>query len=151
MYFHKEYDFLSNFYPCKDGTTVEHRYQAAKATYPYEYEMIMKCETAGKAKRMGKEITIRKDWKAIKYDVMKSLVFYKFLSDPELGEKLCKIKEDIVEDNNWHDNDYGNCKCEACTEIEGKNWLGEILTEVRSIIKNAKESEMIDAFDINTL
>ena len=151
MYFHKEFDFLSNFYPCKDGTTVEHRYQAAKAMYPHEYEMVMKAETAGRAKRMGREITIRKDWKIIKYDVMKSLVFYKFLSDPELGEKLCKIKEDIIEHNVWHDNEWGQCTCENCAEIEGKNMLGEILMEVRSIIKNAKASEMIDAFDINTL
>jgi ribA/ribD-fused uncharacterized protein len=151
MIFHKEYDFLSNFYICKDGTTVEHRYQAAKSTYPYEYDMIIKAETAGRAKRLGQQIVIRKDWKSIKYDVMKSLVFYKFLSDPELGEKLCKIKEDIIEHNTWHDNEWGDCTCEACTEIEGRNWLGEILMEVRTIIKNAKASEMEDAFDVDEL
>lgn len=151
MLFKNEYEFLSNFYPCKDGTTVEHRYQAAKASTPYEYEIIMKAPTAGRAKRLGKQIKMRKDWNAIKYEVMRSLVFYKFLSDPELGEKLCKIKEDIVEDNTWHDQEWGNCLCDECKEIEGKNCLGEILMEVRSIIKNSKTSEMADVFDINSL
>jgi len=151
MFFKDEYEFLSNFHTCKDGTTTEHRYQAAKASNPYEHEMILKSPTAGRAKRLGQEIKKRKDWEPIKYEVMRSLVFYKFLSDIELGEKLCKIKEDIVEHNTWHDNTFGDCVCDDCSDIEGRNWLGEILTEVRSILINAKESEMIDAFDVDTL
>lgn len=151
MLFHKEYEFLSNFYREQDNSTVEHRYQAAKATNSGDYNMIMMATSPSEAKRLGRQIKVRCDWKLIKYDVMKSLVMFKFLSDPELGKRLTKVHDDIVEENFHHDNLWGNCICEACTEIEGKNWLGEILTEVRSIVINAVPVEMDNEFDINNI
>jgi hypothetical protein len=36
-----------------------------------------------------------------------------------------------LEGNNWHDNTWGNCLCDKCKGIEGKNLLGNILMQVR--------------------
>lgn len=151
MLFHKEYDFLSNFYREQDNSTVEHRYQAAKATNTGDYMMIMQTPTPADAKRLGRQIKCREDWKYIKYDVMKSLVMFKFLADPTLGAKLRKIQEEIVETNHWHDNEWGDCTCEACADVEGKNHLGQILMEVRDVVRNAVPVKMDNEFDINSL
>ena len=59
---------------------------------------------------------------------------------PELAEKLLKDTRDryIEEGNNWHDNYWGNCSCEKCEKIIGKNMLGKILMRIRTDIKNQK-------------
>ena len=132
MNFRKEYNFLSNFYPAKvtyeDITypSVEHAFVAAKTLDLEERKPILSM-TASQAKRYGRTVTPRKDWKNYRLLIMAWLVTQKFEST-WLAKKLMLITKPIVEDNYWHDNFWGNC--EHCPGT-GRNELGHILTQIR--------------------
>lgn len=139
--FDKEYAFLSNFYPSPitDGNlifpTVEHMFQAAKTLNIKEYEEIAAADTPGHAKRLGRKVTLREDWEKVKDDMMYQALWLKF-SIPELREKLLATgDEELVEGTTWHDNEWGNCTCEKCANIVGKNKLGKMLMKIREEIK----------------
>lgn len=132
-----KYEFLSNFYAHPfmfDGKiypTAEHAFQAMKATNEHDRQLIADAETPGKAKRLGRKITLRSDWEDIKYTVMLDIVRAKF-AIPELGQMLIDTwPADLIEGTTWHDNTWGNCSCDRCKNIEGKNYLGQILMSVR--------------------
>jgi ribA/ribD-fused uncharacterized protein len=138
--FFKEYRFLSNFWPAKtlyDGEiypTSEHAYQASKTLNLEEREIIRNAKTPEESKKMGKSIRIRKDFDRIKINLMRSIVFSKFMNNKELRKKLLKTGEEIlVEKNHWNDKFWGECNG------EGKNNLGKILMSVREKIKSLKE------------
>lgn len=61
---------------------------------------------------------------------MTELIFIKF-STKELSSMLLSVKEDIVENNTWHDNFWGVCTCLRCNG-RGANVLGIILSKVRN-------------------
>jgi len=152
--FSGKYEFLSNFSRDRDGLTVEHRYQAAKAALDSQFTEILESDSPGKAKRLGQKAMIRPDWEQAKYWIMHSLVMYKFISDPKLMEKLLETGDaELIEGNTWHDLVWGNCTCEKCSDKEGKNWLGEILTDVRNYVRMVSviPSKHEDINDINTL
>ncbi len=152
--FENEYEFLSNFYVEQSGKTLEHYYQAAKAKNTKDYMTVFNTESPGKAKRKGRNIQCRENWEQAKYWIMHSLVMFKFLSDPILMEKLINTKDkEIIEINRHHDNIWGDCICDRCKEKEGKNWLGEILTDVRNYVRMVSviPSKHEDINDINTL
>lgn len=137
--FDGEYRWLSNFYhsPFRSGTnvwpTVEHYYQAYKATNPDDFYMIKNAPTAGKAKRLGAKIELNKDWEETKYYFMVHGVYLKFEQNEDLRNKLLATQGiELIEGNNWHDNYWGNCTCEQCKDIEGQNILGKILMEIRN-------------------
>lgn len=140
--FKGEYSFLSNFYPAivqYEGLsypTVEHAYQASKST-EFFFRKLLAClpaKKAGVAKQRGRTIRLRKDWDEIKIDVMFELLCDKF-KKPEFKDRLLATKgAKLVEGNYWHDNIWGDCLCKKCSNIEGQNWLGRLLTEVRSQI-----------------
>lgn len=141
--FNREYAFLSNFYPSPitDGNlifpTVEHMFQAAKTISIEEYEEIAAADTPGQAKRLGRKITLRDDWEKVKDEIMYNALYLKF-SIPELCEKLLATgNEELVEGNIWHDNTWGNCTCDRCKDIEGKNKLGKLLMQVREEIRSS--------------
>ncbi len=133
------YYFLSNFYmhplfyKGKEYRSVEHAYQACKADNEAEHEYIRNLDTAGKAKRAGRNVKMREDWEFIKIELMFDLLKTKF-RDKELAKQLLETGDDIlIEGNYWHDNFWGDCTCEACKDIEGKNMLGKLLMKVRDI------------------
>lgn len=135
--FDEDFAFLSNFYPSpiKDGDltypTVEHYFQAMKTTDKYGRRLVAVASTPGKAKRIGRNLRLRRDWEDIKYDVMKEAIHMKF-QDVELRKKLKATGDAYLEEGNtWHDNIWGNCHCEKCKDIQGTNWLGTILMEER--------------------
>lgn len=140
MHFHKEYDFLSNFYPCiietKNYTfpTVEHAYQAAKTLKREEKILISKTKTPGKAKALGKSLTLRKDWEIVKIPLMTKFLYLKF-NDPILKDKLLNVSEEIIEHNYWHDNFWGKCICTKCVNKKSFNILGRILSMIKDTSK----------------
>lgn len=138
--FEGEFEFLSNFYSViivhdeKLWKTSEHLFQSMKTVNPFQKDFIFQAPTPGQAKRRGKQVPLRKDWEYIKRDVMKLVVVKKFLQNPKLLEKLLNTGNALlIEGNNWHDNEWGNCACDSCKDIEGKNMLGKILMEIRDI------------------
>lgn len=136
--FDGDYAFLSNFFekPFEyDGLvykTAEHAFQAAKCCNIYDKRLIMNAATPGQAKRLGRRIQLRSDWEDVKEIIMHDIVASKFGLDEELSAMLvATAPEELVEGNYWHDNTWGNCTCERCKSIEGKNYLGKILMSVR--------------------
>jgi len=124
--------FLSNFYPVPimlEGNvylSLEHAFQAAKTADPLEQQKIREMLTPGKAKRAGRQVTLRSNWEQIKLRVMLALVRQKF-GHPELGKKLLATgNKELIEGNNWGDTFWGVCK------EKGENHLGKILMKVRS-------------------
>ena len=136
--FDGKYAFLSNFYHApfiNDGIeypTNEHFFQAMKTLDQEERKKIAAAATPGKAKRMGRQVQLRKDWEEVKYTVMRVGVERKFDAHPELASKLIATNDCIlIEGNSWHDNTWGSCFCSKCAPIAGQNWLGEILMNRR--------------------
>ncbi len=126
--FSGEYAFLSNFYPSDlDGfPTVEHAFQALKATTPEDMEYIRTCKTPGEAKRAGRKIKIKSGWNDIRFSIMQVLVFKKF-QDEELKQKLLSTGDaELIEGNTWHDTFWG-----VCNGV-GENNLGKILMQARN-------------------
>ena len=126
-----KYRFLSNFYPVKikhDGLTypsVEHYFQANKTLNMTKRKEIAAAKSAAIAKKMGRNLTLRKDWEIIKDTVMLHGVFLKF-SNTDLQNKLKETyPHELIEENTWGDTYWG-----VCGGI-GKNMLGKILMIVR--------------------
>lgn len=138
--FEGDFAFLSNFdnSPFELGgityPTVEHWFQAWKTRDPNTHLAIAAATTPGKAKRMGRHVELRPDWEQIKVDVMRDGLRHKF-SDPTLRDKLLATgDEELMEGNTWHDNTWGNCVCQKCQNIPGRNMLGMLLMELRKEI-----------------
>lgn len=133
MKFRNQFFFLSNFYPIDvyGYPSVEHAYQAAKTLDKQKRAEIRRARSAAEAKRLGRNNPVRPDWEEIKVEVMETLVQRKF-ENPELRAKLNKVEGDIVEENYWHDNFWGNCGCNRCTECTGENHLGVLLMRIRA-------------------
>lgn len=133
--FSGKYEFLSNFY-CSPVTyegitypTVEHAFQAAKTFDVTERRRISEMKTPGMAKRAGRRVLLRKDWEAVKFDIMKTLVTQKF-EDEKLKQLLLDTgDEELIEGNTWHDTCWG-----VCNGV-GQNNLGKILMSVRKHYK----------------
>ena len=133
--FDGEYRFLSNFSPSEvtlDGETyptVEHAFQAAKTFDLEEREQVRRAPTPAAAKKLGRRVTLRRDWQTVKIGIMKDLVREKF-QKPELAEKLLATGDDVlIEENWWNDQFWGVSKG------RGKNHLGRILMEVRTELR----------------
>lgn len=146
-----EYDFLSNFHPSEIpwtstqgfvpgatlAPTVEHAYQAEKATTHHDYYRIITATQPGTAKRIGQTIKLRPDWEVAKFNVMRMALRSKF-SIPHLQEQLLATGDRwLKEGNSWHDDIWGDCTCEEHRYVAGQNHLGRMLMEVRLEIRKA--------------
>ena len=85
--------------------------------------------TVREAKKLGKKVKLRSDLENVKVKIMCNLVFQKFNNSEYLRTRLLIVQDKIIEENFWHDNFLGICKCGRCTG--GYNMLGNILQEVR--------------------
>ena len=134
------YAFLSNFYysPISyegvEYPTVEHAFQAAKVLDMTKRFEIANLPTPGAAKRVGRQVDLRKDWEEVKIDVMRECLKEKF-KNPELFAALVATgDEELVEGNYWHDNFWGVCSCER-SNGQGQNHLGKLLMELRTELR----------------
>jgi predicted NAD-dependent protein-ADP-ribosyltransferase YbiA (DUF1768 family) len=69
-HFRGQYDFLSNFYVYDGNKSLEHYYQAAKASNVRDYLQIISAKSAAEAKRLGAKIQMRQEWNNIKLTIM---------------------------------------------------------------------------------
>jgi len=135
--FKNEHSFLSNFYVSPfmfkgiEAQTTENLYQALKTERECDRINILKASTPGKAKMMGRNVSLRDNWDDIKERIMLMCLKIKF-ADEKLFYMLINTGDVLlVEGNWWHDNFWGNCKCDKCKNIEGKNVLGNLLMGIR--------------------
>jgi len=133
--FTRQYEFLSNFYPChiefegKSYNSVEHAYQAAKTTDPQKKEEI-RAVGPRHAKKLGKTVPLRSDWESIKMDIMHYLLQQKFKTGSPLADLLLQTgTQDLIEGNAWGDRFWGQTKSGG--KWVGKNHLGRLLMLVR--------------------
>lgn len=140
--FDKEYAFLSNFYMCnvtyKDVTYTnsEAAFHAQKTLDPLEQQKFAKLNPS-EAKKLGRKVTLRGDWEAIKDDVMYDVCFAKFSQNSDLREKLLATGDEYLEEGTyWHDNCWGNCYCDKCKDVAGENRLGKILMRIREELRD---------------
>ena len=139
--FKDEYGFLSNFYPCAiyhDGLEykcVEAAFQAAKCAYIGDRAGFTALGP-GEAKKLGRTVTLRKDWEDVKLFIMAELLAIKFAFNPKLMDMLRDTSNaELIEGNSWHDNFWGSCSCQKCKSAPKHNNLGKLLMVVRG---NAK-------------
>lgn len=135
--FRGQYGFLSNFYPCNieyQGLiyhSLENAFQAAKTTNHLLRQQFL--QSSSEAKRLGRAITIRKDWDEVKLGIMTTLVRYKFEKDPLKRILLATGDCYIEETNTWKDTYWG-----VCNGV-GENHLGIILMNIREDLNTFRE------------
>ncbi|MGW3202292.1 NADAR family protein [Streptomyces sp. NPDC001118] len=139
--FDGEHRFLSNFHVAPievhlglleaesiRATSAEHAFQALKTTDPDERAAVLACETPGRAKRMGRKVTMRADWDDLRLFVMEMVVRGKFL-DPALADLLVATGDaQLVEGNTWGDRFWGVDLADG----RGLNVLGLTLMKERA-------------------
>jgi N-glycosidase YbiA len=132
--FSGDYKFLSNFYPCKvklddvEYPSVEHAYQAAKTLDTDDRRAFHEhpLPTAAQSKKLGKALSLRRDWESVKLNVMEALLMQKF-ADSELRKQLNDTGTlKLVEGNYWGDSFWG-----VDHKKGGKNHLGRLLMKIR--------------------
>lgn len=138
--FRGEYFFLSNFsnYGFElEGVyykTVEHYFQAQKCINEQEFQQIVNAKTPALARKLGRKVSLRKDWPEVKEEIMMKGVRAKFTQNPKAKELLLKTGDaELIEGNTWGDSFWGVCNG------KGKNKLGKILMEIRKELKEVKE------------
>ena len=134
--FTRDYHFLSNFSnsPIKMG---EYTFLNGEAAFQSFKDLSRMGEfqnlNPSEAKKLGRKVKLREDWESIKYDIMYQVVLAKFSQNEDLKIKLLDTGEAFLEEGTlWHDNCWGNCRCNKCKDIVGKNYLGQILMRVRN-------------------
>ncbi len=127
------YFFLSNMYPYSAiGKSVEHYFQAAKATSAEDYQYVVDAVNGYQARMRGKRILIRNDWPESKQDVMYNELEMKFYNYPNVQKMLLDTgNEQLVEGNNWGDRYWGV----DLKTGNGKNILGEMLMNIREELR----------------
>jgi ribA/ribD-fused uncharacterized protein len=139
-----EFGQFSNFaaFPIQmDGErwpTTEHYFQAQKFEDETYRQKIRKAHSPMLAARLGRDRKqkLRRDWEAVKVEIMRQAVRAKFSQHEQLRELLlstgeAKIAEHTENDNYWGDGGDGS----------GKNMLGRILMQLREEWRAERGSE----------
>jgi ribA/ribD-fused uncharacterized protein len=135
--FEGQYWWLSNFYPCMvtdsrgfEYASVEHAYQAAKASTEAERARIASATSAAVAKRRAAKLVLAPDWPDRKIAVMRELLRSKFAPGSELADKLLATGDaELVEGNDWEDTFWGKY------QGAGENHMGKLLMELRASLR----------------
>lgn len=139
----EEYGCFSNF--SKHGfeldgkfwPTSEHYFQAQKFVGSNFEEEVRLAKTPMEAAKMGRDRNkpLRQDWEQVKDELMKKAVLLKFRTHEDIRNILISTgNEEIVEQTS--DDYYWGCG----TNGTGKNMLGKILMEVRTILGDNQQT-----------
>ena len=141
--FEGEYACFHNYFMCKvifdeqDFRNSEAAYQAQKYA-KQKSRNIYRTMAPSTAHLRGQKIKpLRPKWDEVKDELMHKVVFEKFYQNEKIRDILLSTgDEEIINENDYHDNYWGVCTCEKCREenIEGQNKLGKILMQVREEI-----------------
>lgn len=135
--FDGKYRFLSNFssHSIKIGghtyKTAEHAFQAHKTNDAAQRGLVRQQPTPGRAKYVGRRVTLIKDWEDRKVDIMEMIVGMKFTQNLEARKALLETGDaKLIEGNTWGDTFWGVCRG------RGNNELGKILMRVRESFRH---------------
>src|SRR4028118_1128331 len=129
---------FSNFSPHGfelDGVywhTSEHYFQAQKFVGTPHADQIREVRTPKDAARIGRDRKhpLRQDWEQAKDDIMRKAVLRKFETHADIREVLLSTGDKPIVENAPGDY-YWGCGADG----SGKNMLGQILMEVREILR----------------
>lgn len=112
--------------------TSEHYFQAQKFAGTPHAEQIRQVNNPKDAARMGRDRKrpLRPDWETVKDDIMRRAVLKKFQTHDEIREILLGTGEEELVENAPGDYYWGCGK-----DGSGQNKLGQILMEVREILR----------------
>ena len=112
--------------------TTEHYFQAQKFPETEHCQEIRQAKTPKDAAKMGRERfrPLRKDWEQVKDDIMRKAVLCKFETHADIREILLATGDEEIVENAPGDYYWGCGK-----DGSGKNMLGQILMEVREILR----------------
>lgn len=133
------YPEFSNFHPSPfilDGLkweTVEHYFQAQKATSNHQREMIRLARTPDIAKRFGRECELRKDWNEVKVDVMFNACIAKYQQNPDLLKILLDTGNAVLHEDSPYDFIWG---WRSRQGDQGLDLLGKVLMRVRKELRD---------------
>lgn len=116
-------------------TTSEHYFQAQKFVGTPHLEQIRVVKTPRDAARMGRDRKrpLRPDWEQVKDDIMRKAVLRKFEIHADIREVLLSTEKLLIVENAPRDYYWGCGK-----DGSGKNMLGQILMEVRAILRDVQ-------------
>lgn len=131
--FFGKYHFLSNFHMAPvtyNGlcfTSNEAAFQAQKC--PARAKEFMHLNPS-EAKRLGRHVSLRRDWENVKVGIMQDIVYAKFSQNPDLTILLLSTgNASLFEENNWGDRTWG------VVHGQGTNYLGKILETTRAQLR----------------
>jgi hypothetical protein len=116
--------------------TSEHYFQAQKFVGTPHADQIRQVKTPKDAARMGRERSrpLRPDWAQVKDDIMRKAVLRKFETHADIREELLSTGDELIVENAPGDY-YWGCGADG----SGKNMLGQILVEVREILRHSNQ------------
>lgn len=112
--------------------SVEHFYQAMKSQTALERLSIQTLKTPGEAKKAGRNVSLRSDWEAVKLQVMRAGLRYKFAPGTLEAEFLTSTTGMLTEGNWWSDTYWGV----DINSGKGQNWLGWLLLAQREFLNS---------------
>jgi len=141
MEFRDKYAFLSNMYSCPihyKGETfpcIETAFQWEKCADVNEQEKFINNKgyfvNGFVARKLGRQVKLRDDWKYARLTVMYDLLEEKFCRNEKLRQALKDTGNIwIQEDNDWGDTFWG-----VCNGV-GENMLGKMIMEIRQNIQD---------------
>ena len=139
--FSGKYDFLDNSYhfPFEYEGVWYDNAEAAFQSTRLEHRKLFSHLSGILARKFGHRFSGDKDWERDKDRIMFSVLLKKF-SNPSLKKKLLDTDNALlVYGNTYHENYWGQCKCESCSTIVGKNKLGKMLIKIRHILREEQK------------
>jgi N-glycosidase YbiA len=113
--------------------TSEHYFQGQKFAGTPHLEQVRQARTAKQAAAMGRDRSrpLRADWEVVKDDVMRRAVLRKFEAHDDIRAILLSTGDELIVENAPRDY-YWGCGSDGT----GKNRLGQILMEVRGMLRS---------------
>lgn len=136
-FFEGEYAFLDNGAPAVvvlNGVaypTVEHAYHASKTPSAEKREIIRQAPSARAARRLAAWMKPIENWRAVRLDVMTSLIAQKYAAGGPYAEQLLATKDAELRFGNW----WGETFWGVCGGV-GRNHLGLLLMERRDWLRS---------------
>lgn len=114
--------------------SAEHAFHCAKTLDKDWFTLIFNAATPSEAKKLGRQCPLRSDWNDVRFDIMRSITFSKFVNSPALRKLLLSTEDKYLEEtNDWGDSFWG-----FDLQKGGKNYLGHILMSVRNELRILK-------------
>lgn len=116
----------------------EAAFHAFKDSDRAHWERLSRSLKPSDAKRLGRQCNLREDWDTFRLTAMKMVVAAKATQHMDVLQLLWSTGEaELVEDNYWHDQFWGNCTCDKHRDIPGENHLGRAWMDLRDYWRRA--------------